>query len=284
MFAPERDAGWRGPRAPAPLDRFTHHCQPVSVSQSENPSAPCRGGDQKQALMDPLESSRNLQALVERLLKDREAERQDIGRELEDEIGSTLTVAEMNVQEALRSPSPQELSERLHAALKVVERAAKQVRDLAFTLRASFVDGLGLEPALCWFVNRQSSRAGLKVEFVSEPLERRLDWAIEMACFRVTQMALTNVTHHAKASAVSVGLAQKSAQLHLSVRDDGIGFEVAGARRKVVEMRRPGLLCMEDQAMGLGGGLEVNSAPGHGTEVHAWFPLRWRPTATATPA
>jgi signal transduction histidine kinase len=100
---------------------------------------------------------------------------------------------------------------------------------------------------------------------------------IETECFRVAQEALTNVVKHAKARTVTVELSKNDhdGQLHLSVRDDGVGFDVATLREQAVRGASLGLLSMEERASLAGGGLEYDSTPGQGTEVHAWFPLKW---------
>lgn len=144
-------------------------------------------------------------------------------------------------------------------------------------LRPSMLDDLGLEPALRWYTKRQAALAGLQAEVRADPLEQRLDPMIETECFRVAQEALTNVVKHARARTVTVELTKNDddEQLHLSVRDDGVGFDVAGLREQAVRGASLGLLSMEERATLAGGGLEYDSTPGQGTEVHAWFPLKW---------
>ena len=111
-------------------------------------------------------------------------------------------------------------------------------------------------------------------------MEDRLDSVIETACFRVAQEALTNVVRHAHARTVSVAMRKQDGHLHLSVRDDGVGYDVAARREQAVLGASLGLLSMEERATLADGGLECKSGPGQGTEVHAWFPLKWRtPTA-----
>ena len=90
----------------------------------------------------------------------------------------------------------------------------------------------------------------------------------------MAQEALTNVVRHAQAKTVTVELRKDDGQIHLRVRDDGIGFDVATVREKAVRGGSLGLLSMEERAVLAGGGLEFKPAPGHGTEVHAWFPLK----------
>jgi len=222
------------------------------------------------------EYSRKLQVLSRRLVEAQETERRHLARELHDEIGQALTVAQLNLQALLQSPGTEALLPRLKESLEVVERVLEQVHDISLNLRPSILDDLGLEPALRWLTERQAALVGLEAKFHADALEQRLDPVIETECFRVAQGALTNVLRHAQAQAVSVELRKENGQLHLRVRDDGIGFDVAALREKAVLGASLGLLSMEERAALAGGGLEFTSVPKLGTEVHAWFPLKWQ--------
>jgi signal transduction histidine kinase len=182
----------------------------------------------------------------------------------------------------VQTPGTEALAPRLNESLVVVERVLEQVHDISLNLRPSILDDLGLEPALRWYTERQAALVGLRVEFHADRLEQRLDPMIETECFRVAQEALTNVVRHAQAKAVTVELRQKDGQLQLRVRDDGIGFDVVAVREKAVLGASLGLLSMEERTALAGGGLEFNSIPGHGTEVHTWFPLKWQPPPSST--
>ena len=232
--------------------------------------------ERKQAEGKSKAYSRKLQVLSRRLVEAQETERRNIARELHDEIGQALTVMQLNLQAMLQSPGADALTPRLNENLTVVDRVLEQVRDISLNLRPSILDDLGLEPALLWLTHRKAELAGLKGEVQTDTLEQRLDPVIETECFRVAQEALTNVVRHAQAKAVTVELRQEGGQLHLRVRDDGIGFEVTTIREKAVLGASLGLLSMEERAALAGGGLEFTSSPGQGTEVHAWFPLKWQ--------
>lgn len=221
-------------------------------------------------------AAHKLQVLSHRLVEVQETERRQIARELHDEIGQSLTVAEMNLQAALQSPNTAAKKRRLEESIQAVERVLGQVHDLSLNLRPSILDDLGLEPALRWYTHRQAALTGLQAEFKPASLENRLDLVIETECFRVAQEALTNVIRHAQARAVTVDLSQRNGHLHLLVRDDGVGFDVIAHRNEAVQGASLGLLSMEERTSLAGGGLEFNSSPGQGTEVHAWFPLRWQ--------
>jgi signal transduction histidine kinase len=241
--------------------------------------------ERKQAEAKRKEYSRKLQVLSRRLVEAQETERRNIARELHDEIGQALTVMQLNLQAMLLSPGTEVVSPRLNESLEVVERVLEQVRDISLDLRPSILDDLGLEPALRWYTERQAALVELRVEFHADRLEQRLDSMIETECFRVAQEALTNVVRHAQAKAVTVELRKEDGQLHLRVRDDGVGFDVVPIRDQAMRGASLGLLSMEERASLAGGGLEFKSNPGKGTEVHAWFPLKWQtpPSQSETP-
>ena len=223
--------------------------------------------------------SRQLQVLSRRLVEAQETERRKIALELHDQIGQALTVIQLNLQALLLSPGTKALVSRLTDSLAVVDRVQEQVHDIALNLRPLILDDLGLVPALRWFTKQQAALVGLSARFHAGPLKQRLKLVIETECFRVAQEALTNVVRHAQAKTVSVELHKTAGQLHLRVRDDGIGFDVRAVREQAVRGASLGLLSMEERTALAGGRLELKSAPGQGTEVHAWFPLKWRTAA-----
>jgi PAS domain S-box-containing protein len=267
--------------------RLRHHdgsCRFIESVSSNHLDDPAIGGivfnyrditKRKQAEGKLKESRQRLQVLSRRLVEVQETERRHLARELHDEIGQALTATEMNLQALLELPGTDALAPRLKESLQVVERVQEQVHDLSLNLRPSMLDDLGLEPALRWYTKRQAALASLQAEVRADSLARRLDPAIETECFRIAQEALTNVVKHAKARVVIVELTQNDEQLHLSVRDDGVGFDVASVREQAMRGASLGLLSMEERATLAGGGLHYHSIPGQGTEVHAWFPLKW---------
>lgn len=207
-----------------------------------------------------------------RLIEAQETERRRLARELHDEIGQSLTALKIDLQ-ALRCPRGTPPAQLLDDSLAIVERTLSQVRALSLDLRPPLLDDLGLVAALQWHVDVQARRAGLEPRFDATLQEARLPAEVEIACYRVAQEALTNVVRHARASRLVVELAREDGALRLSVRDDGVGFDVLAARERAGKGGSLGLLSMEERAQLLGGRLEIASSSGRGTEVTAWFPL-----------
>ena len=159
------------------------------------------------------------------------------------------------------------------AATDLVDQAIVKVRNLALALRPTALDELGLHEALRSFVARQGDRTGIDVQIDICGQKARLPARIENACFRVAQEAFTNIARHARARSVRVELLTSAAEVSLSVRDDGRGFDVAQARARAAQGASVGVLGMEERVSLAGGRLELLSAAGAGTTVRARFPL-----------
>jgi signal transduction histidine kinase len=225
-------------------------------------------------------ANERLQLLSHRLVEAQENERRYIACELHDEIGQALTSVIINLQ-ALQNTADLGASKTvLDEALNTARGTLEQVRDMSLNLRPSLLDDLGLIPALRWYCDRYARRTGLAVRFLADPIAERLPMAIEITCFRIVQEALTNVSRHAHARAVTVELRRTDSKLDLLVRDDGKGFDVTGTLEQATQGASVGLLGMSERALFAGGHLQVNSVPGKGTEVHASFPV---PGASAIP-
>jgi two-component system sensor histidine kinase NreB len=101
--------------------------------------------------------------------------------------------------------------------------------------------------------------------------ERRCAEPVEVALFRVGQEAMSNIARHARASHAWVSLERSGAWTTLTVRDDGVGFDVGQAMGEdgLSEVHGLGIAGMKERIDLLGGTLEVASRPGDGTSVTA---------------
>jgi signal transduction histidine kinase len=97
---------------------------------------------------------------------------------------------------------------------------------------------------------------------------RRLPEVVEVAAYYVVAEAFTNAAKHAQASQLAVAANADGENLHLLVRDDGIG----GADFD----KGSGLIGLKDRVEALGGQLTVSSTVDKGTSLTATIPLRRR--------
>ena len=226
-------------------------------------------------------ANERLSSVSKQIIQVQEEERRSIARDLHDEIGQALTAVKMNAQEIEERAKGTEIEPLVHDSLDLLGQLLSRVRGLALELRPSLLDELGLREASKWYLNKFAKRSGLTITFEADPSWDRLAEEIEIACFRVLQEALTNVVKHAHATRVTVSLHRTCDYLELTVCDNGTGFTLTEARRRVPKGAGLGLLGMEERLHLFGGVLRVDSTKGAGTEVRARFPLRTIEVETA---
>jgi signal transduction histidine kinase len=92
--------------------------------------------------------------------------------------------------------------------------------------------------------------------------ERDLPPEVQVALYRIAQESLNNVVKHARAQQAAVQLVLAPAGVHLEISDDGLGFDLAATR-----LASLGLRIMRERAETIGAELQLDTAPGHGTQV-----------------
>jgi PAS domain S-box-containing protein len=214
-----------------------------------------------------------LKILTNRLFEAQEEERHHLARELHDEIGQSLTAAKLDIEAAKQLDDPAARALRLDDGLAVIEHLLQSVRALSLGLRPALLDEVGLAAALLAHAQSQAARGGLAVRLAVDKSLPRCEPALEIACFRVAQEALTNVLRHARAKTVEIALRRCGDELQLRVRDDGVGFDVALANARAASGASFGLLSMRERVNLAGGTFVCKSAAGQGTEVEACFLL-----------
>lgn len=207
-----------------------------------------------------------LSRLSRKLMLSHENERASLSREIHDEIGQKLTGIHLELL-ALEKKSDVSV-ERL---MKIVREMDVSLRRIYNGLRPVTLDRLGLVPALKGLLADFSTKApDISVDFRHEFEEDNLpDKNISLTIFRIVQELMTNVVKHADAKVVEIELIRNSKGVTLLFRDDGKGF----SRVEESERERFGLVGISERALQHGGTVKIDSKPGMGTTVLAFFPI-----------
>jgi len=216
-----------------------------------------------------------LQMFSRQLIEAQEDERRRIARELHDQIGQVLTAVKMSLYAVQQICNTSDARSYVKDNIEAVDEALRLVRDLSVDLRPPLLDDLGLITALEWYVDRYARRTGLQVDLQIElpNPEERFSRELETACFRIAQEALTNIVRHANARQILVHLAKEANVLVLSIKDDGVGFEVKRMQKREPRAVTLGLVSMQERAHAAGGTVEIASEISKGTEVRFRLPL-----------
>lgn len=213
--------------------------------------------------------------LLHRLISAQDEERRRIARELHDQTGQSLTSLLVGLRALKDARSLKEAkagAERLRA---VASEVLEDLGRLSRGLHPAVLDDLGLAPAIARQAREQEDIHGFPIEVDLEGLgAERLPPGVERALYRAVQETLTNVSRHAHARHVRISLKRDGPAVELTVRDDGVGFDVGAALGDGGASERLGLLGMRERAVLLGGKLEIESERRQGTTVRMRLPLQ----------
>lgn len=229
----------------------------------------------------------DLRGSRERLVSAREEERRRLRRDLHDGLGPTLASLTLGLDVSLKllRKEPREAELMLSRLKEQTKDAVVDIRRLVYGLRPPALDDLGLVAAIREQAathgrlrDAADGRAGIGLSFGVEAPESLppLPAAVEVACYRIAQEAITNVARHARATACDVRISvdgQKN-ELVLEVSDDGVGLPGPGAEPEA-ETRHAGvgLSSMRERTDELGGVLSLAGSPEGGTLVSVRLPL-----------
>jgi signal transduction histidine kinase len=237
--------------------------------------------DLKKAEAELRVSAERLHHLSGQLLQAQETERRRIAHELHDEIGQSLTAAIIHMQMVEQKPEAAAFDADLSQAVALLNATLQQVRAMSLELRPPMLDDLGLVPALKWHLDRVGLRSGLRIQLTARGLPARLPADLETVCYRVVQESLTNIVRHAKATDVRVSVVRSGDDLQLTIRDNGVGFDVDAAQATARAGGSLGLLSMAERVTLVGGKLDLDSAPGQGCRISVYLPLKRAATSAA---
>jgi PAS domain S-box-containing protein len=211
--------------------------------------------------------------LLERVFEAQELEGRRIARELHDEAGqlmASLLVGLRALEDAHTVDEAKAQAQRLRG---IAVQAIDEVGRLARGLHSSVLDDHGLGVALQRYVADYSTTHNIAVDLtLNEPDTIDAPPAVQLAVFRIVQEALTNVSRHSAATAITIRVARSATGLETTVADNGSGFDVDAER---VNSAHLGLQSMRERAAILGGTVSIRSGA-TGTTILVHIPLEHR--------
>jgi signal transduction histidine kinase len=250
---------WESPEA---LDRFRRGTLMPILERAGFPVPKVWTWPVYNALSPPTEEVR---ASRLRIIAAQNAERRRLERNLHDGAQQSLIALKikLSLAAALAERDPAQAGEVLRELESDAQRALESLRELARGLYPALLEQQGLVAAL----DAQARRADIAV-VVDAADVRRYVQEIEAAVYFSCLEALQNAAKHAKASGLRLRLCERNGRLEITIADDGVGFD------PVAQLRTGGLQNITDRIEAVGGSVQIRSAPGKGTTLTGWVPVR----------
>jgi len=195
---------------------------------------------------------------------------QHISGELHDNIGQLLTLVrfQLNMLEVEETITPKQIEE----VNEVVGKTIDELRGLSKSLDGDFVKNFGLVESLTHELGRIHNMGKYQTKILVDGEVYRLEGQREIVLFRVVQEILNNILKHAGGKQIQVSLQFTPAHFHLTVLDDGKGFDYEAVLGREMSKSGAGLRNIQRRTEMLGGTCTFKTAQNKGTSVHIQLP------------
>lgn len=207
-----------------------------------------------------------------------EEERRRLARELHDDTAQALIALALGLDGLGRAIGKLDLTQRdkewLASLQNLAEHTLEGVRRACRDLRPSVLDDLGLRAALEWLSDSSSAR-GVPCQFSCRGVAQPTSSENEIAIFRITQEALSNIWRHSGATQASIELVYQPERLSLSIHDNGRGIllDINEDAAQIHDSQGGlGLPGMRERAALIGATLQITSSPGNGCHIELTLP------------
>ncbi len=215
-----------------------------------------------------------LRSLTSELSLIEERERRRIAVNLHDSIGQTLAFAKIKLGELRESASSADFIEPLDEICGQLEQAIQSTRSLTSELSPPVFYELGFEPGVEWLTEQIQNQHNIYCIFKNDKQLKPLDENICVVLFQAVRELLVNIAKHAQTCKAKVSLYRSGSNIRIKVEDNGVGFNTSKITTHMDRNSGFGLFSIRERLDRLGGCLEVESEPGHGTRVTIVAPLK----------
>ncbi len=173
------------------------------------------------------------------------------------------------------SPQPADVSRSLTEIRDLIAHSIQKVRFLTSQLSPPLLYEVGFSAALRWLADKFQQESGVKIEILGDTIRKELSEEIGVTLFQVVRELVVNITKHARARNAQITVSNMQGKIWISVKDDGIGFDVSRIGKK----DEFGLFNIRQKMKHLGGEIIIESPQGQGTYVSLVAPFRSRDKA-----
>lgn len=207
-----------------------------------------------------------------RIIEAQEDERKRVSRELHDGVGQSLYSVLVSLKMLKQLGLDPQITNQIENVEKLTSSSMDEIKTIAFHLRPSTLDDLGLFSAIRAHIQRYENTFGIKVEFEINGIKQRYSPEIEEVLYRIFQESLNNAAKYSETEKITVRINSGKNRIELYVIDEGMGFNVE-EYEKTRKNKGIGLFSMKERAKLVKGSVEIESIVGLGTKVKVVIPL-----------
>lgn len=216
--------------------------------------------DQKKLNKKLLSKQKNL---TKAIVKAQEKERQELGKELHDNINQLLAAALIHL-ETLKTENGN-CQQIANKSKKFIKKAINEARNLSHQMQIK--DNITLKESIQYTINSINPENKKEVDFIYDGIdENDFSQDLKINLFRMVQAQLNNISQYAEAKKVMVSITNQNNNFHLHIKDDGKGFNPSKVNFGF------GIKNIKNRTKMFNGDFKLIAAEGKGCEIKVEIP------------
>jgi signal transduction histidine kinase len=210
------------------------------------------------------ETQRNI---ANAILDAQDKERNAIGRDLHDSIGSMVATAKLNLSGTLNE-STEKIKQNITSTVKDLDQVIKELREVARNLMTDVIAELGIQQAIQQYIDKVNrAQPDINFRFISFGDFTKMSSNSQITLYKIFLELTNNCIKYSKATKATIEITELTDQIIFTMEDNGIGFELEKNLTK-----GSGLKNINYRVTLLGGKCQFDSSSGNGTNISIEIP------------
>lgn len=216
--------------------------------------------------VETLKKEKEVASLVS-MLEGEDRERARLAKDLHDGLGGMLSPIRMRFDQIQKINAQPVGSNDYTEALDLIDQTSQEARRISHNLMPGSLALFELKAALEELSRNIEASTKIKVSLQVLDLENELSPKIQKNVYRIVQEFSNNTIRYAKASEMIIQLSESEKELHITLEDNGIGFDTEKKSEGL------GLRSIKSRVDHLNFEIDILSAPGEGTSFQIIIPI-----------
>jgi len=203
--------------------------------------------------------------ITEAAIQVQEKEREEIGKELHDNINQILASTKLYLELALGG-NLETLGDTISKSYQNVTFIIEEIRKLSKKLVPPSLDAT-LAEAIQDLIDEIQAITPVKISLMPDLDEKLLNENIKLMIYRIVQEQINNILKHSAASQVEIKITADTEKLDVTIIDNGLGFDTNKKSKGI------GLRNIDNRVKFYNGTTQVISHPGKGCSLEISIPM-----------
>ena len=177
------------------------------------------------------QETHNKQEIIRSIIEAQEKERRQLSVELHDNVNQMLASCKLMLEVAIENKANAEmLTQKSYQSIQTV---INEIRRISHDLNPSAITDVGLVEAIEQLIDKINISGRIKIDFLADQkrYNHHLNEDDKITIFRIVQEQLNNILKHSRATKVVIRLEVLEDTVKLSIKDNGIGFDIAKCKK-----------------------------------------------------